>query len=157
MAKKSDNNKDAKYPEVGFRFKVSIEGSSSDQDASFTEVGGLSAVISTEEITEGGENRFKHRLPSVATYPPLTLKRGVIDASSDLLDWITNTLEAGLSKAIETKKITVNLQSEEDTPLKTWTFEAAYPIKYEISGLKSNSNQLAVEAMEFSYRYMSEG
>jgi phage tail-like protein len=142
------------YPPVGFRFSLSI-GSRSGVDASFSEVSGISAQLTTEEIIEGGENRFKHRFPLQLSYTPLVLKRGVADSSSPLLTWISNTFSLGLTKPLELKNITVNLLNERSEPLISWVFEGAYPIKYDISGLKADSNQIAIETIELSYKSFS--
>ena len=52
------------YPPVGFYFKVDIGVSGAYRtDSEFQSVSGLSVDIETEEFAEGGENRFKHKLP----------------------------------------------------------------------------------------------
>jgi phage tail-like protein len=140
------------YPPVGFRFSVNFHGNKNDVDASFSEVSGISAQLTTEEITEGGENRFKHRLPLQMSYTPLVLKRGVVTASSTLLTWIKNSFANGLSQSIELKDIDINLLDDSNNKLITWTFVGAYPIKFDISGLKADSNQLAIETIELSYQ-----
>jgi phage tail-like protein len=140
------------YPPVGFRFSVNFHGSSQQTDASFTEVSGISAQLTTEEIIEGGENRYKHRLPLQMSYTPLVLKRGVITGSSPLLTWIKNVLTYGFTKPIELRDIDVNLLDDSNEKLITWTFEGAYPIKFDLSGLKADSNQLAIETIELSYK-----
>lgn len=140
------------YPPVGFRFSVNFHGSSETVDASFTEVSGISAQLTTEEIIEGGENRYKHRLPLQMSYTPLVLKRGVITGTSPLLIWIKNVLTFGFTKPIELRDIDVNLLDDKNNKLITWTFEGAYPIKFDLSGLKADSNQLAIETIELSYK-----
>lgn len=142
------------YPPVGFRFSVNI-GSRSGVDASFAEISGISAQLTTEEIIEGGENRFKYRFPLQLSYSPLVLKRGVADSSSPLLTWINNTFSFGLTQPLELKNITINLLNERSEPLMSWVLEGAYPIKYDISGLKADSNQIAIETIELSYRSFS--
>jgi hypothetical protein len=47
------------YPPVGFHFKVEVQDlPAKEDDVKFTEVSGLSVEMGTEEIAEGGENRF---------------------------------------------------------------------------------------------------
>lgn len=139
------------YPPVGFRFSVRF-ASNSDADASFAEVSGISAEVTTEEVIEGGENRFKHRLPLHVSYPPLVLKRGVAVSNSPLVKWVYNTIDLGFNAPIIPRDLTVHLLDESNKPLLSWTFENAFPIKYEISGLKADSNQLAIETIELSYK-----
>ena len=53
------------YPPRAFHFKVEVIGlAPSDLDVRFTEVGGLAMELATEEVPEGGENRFSGALLS---------------------------------------------------------------------------------------------
>ena len=49
------------YPPLGFHFKVEFANLSGEYQ--FQSVTGLSVELETEQIAEGGENRFKHKLP----------------------------------------------------------------------------------------------
>ena len=65
------------YPPAGFYFKVEIvgvAGMNEDTEQRFQEVSGLSVEIETEELKEGGENRFSYKLPKRAKYPNLVLR-----------------------------------------------------------------------------------
>ena len=67
------------YPPVGFHFKVEVLGIPLiDQDARFTDVGGLSVELSAEEVAEGGQNRFIQKFPVRTKYPEMVLKRGLL-------------------------------------------------------------------------------
>ena len=46
----------------------------------------------TKEILEGGENRFKYKLPTQSKYQDLVLKRGLIPIKSKLATWVKKTL-----------------------------------------------------------------
>ena len=45
------------------------------------EVGGLSVEVEAEEYAEGGENRFKHRMPGPVAYSNLTMKQGMLSGT----------------------------------------------------------------------------
>ena len=78
----------ARYlPPVGFHFRVDVVGLSGGDDLRFTEVGGLAVEMGSEEVPEGGENRFVQKYPTRAKYPELVLKRGFL-TSSKVSDWI---------------------------------------------------------------------
>ena len=51
----------------------------------FMEVGGLEVTVAVEEIEEGGENNYVHKLPGRMTWPNITLKRGITQ-NDTLLD-----------------------------------------------------------------------
>jgi len=146
---------DVYYPPVGFYFRVSITGISTIDDSSFKEVSGISAEMNLEEIAEGGENRYKHRLPTTVKYTDLELKRGLLTRTSELAIWCIDTLEAGLNVPIVTKSITVTLLNPEAQPLMAWDFVNAWPIQWSLSNFDSEENKVAVESIKFAYSYFT--
>jgi len=64
-------------PPLGFHFRVEVLGITPvADDLRFTEVGGLALEIATEDMPEGGENRFVQRYPGVAKYGDLAVAVG---------------------------------------------------------------------------------
>jgi phage tail-like protein len=141
------------YPPPSFYFSVSILGVVSTVDAQFKEVSGISAHMETEDIAMGGENRFKYKAPSRASYENLVLKRGLVTSGSTLGLWFMSTLQGGLVTSVTTQDILVSLLGPEGTPLMSWAFIGAWPVKWDISGLDSMENKIALETLELSYNY----
>lgn len=142
----------AYYPPVGFYFKVEVlDVTPNDLDVRFSEVGGLSVELVTEEMPEGGENRFVQRYPVRAKYADLVLKRGLLKDSA-VLDWARGCIE---DLQIETKDIDVKLLDENGDPLMTWHVVGAYPTRWSISDLNASANAIVVESMQFAYRYFT--
>ena len=140
------------YPPVGFHFRVEVLGlPPSDSDLRFTEVGGLSRELGTEEVAEGGENRFLQKYPTRAKYPELVLKRGLL-VSSQVLEWIRGCIE---ELDIQPKNVDVMLLNEEHQPLLTWHLVNAYPTKWAASDLSSTSNAVVVETLQLYYQYFT--
>lgn len=148
------------YPPVGFHFKVEfgfLAGSA--KDVRFQEVAGLSAEVTTEELVEGGENRFSHRLPTRAKYGTLNLKRGLL-TDSKVMDWITHAIEnleanpAKPSEAPTTVNVTL-LNSEHEPVADTYSFVNAWPIKWSVSDFKATDNSVVIETLELSYQYFT--
>ena len=54
------------------------------------EVSGLEVNVAVEEIDEGGENSYVHKLPGRMTWPNITLKRGITQSDS-LLTWLNKS------------------------------------------------------------------
>ena len=147
------------YPPGAFYFSVQLLGSLTpfalltDVDASFQEVSGIQAEFGTEEVVEGGENRFAHRLPKQAKYSNLVLKRGVVTESSVLAEWVGQTIGASLSLPIVPQNILVTLLNASGIPSIAWGFVNAYPLRWEVGPLDSMDNKILTESLEFSYNY----
>ena len=148
-----------KFP-VGFHFKVEFHGVEMKQDDhQFQSVSGLSIDLETEEIAEGGENRFKHKIPVRTKFPNLVLKRGML-TDSGVITWCRNALENFVFEPID---ITVSLlqknsdeSSESDSvPLQSWSFVHAYPVKWNVSDLNAEDNKYVIETLELAYNYFT--
>ncbi len=140
------------YPPVAFHFGVSLDGNGAS-DASFQEISGIKVEFSNEEVVEGGQNQFVHRLPTQAKYANLVLKRGVVVTTSPLADWVSRTLASYLTRPIELRQLMVTLKNAQHDPLITWTFVNAYPVRWEISPLNAMESTILTETMELAYHY----
>lgn len=118
-------------------------------DVRFQEVSGLTAEMGIEEIQEGGENRFTHRLPSRAKYSNLVLKRGML-TDSGLIKWFKDAIE---NFEFSSSTVLVKLLDQDHEPMVTWNFIKAWPVKWTISDLKATENAIAVETIELAYQY----
>lgn len=136
------------YPPVAFHFRVRFSISSEDSDVCFQAVSGLSVSLGVEDVKEGGENRFSHRLPTAAKYGNLVLKRGLLLPDSKVSEWILNAVSNFEFKPAE---INVDLLNDEHQPVGSWTFTRAWPVKWQISDLKSTGNELVIETLELAY------
>jgi phage tail-like protein len=140
------------YPPVGFHFKVEVLGlAPNDHDARFTEASGLAMELSSEEVAEGGQNRFLQKYPVRAKHPELLLKRGLL-LNSELIGWVRECIE---EFAIEPKNIDVKLLNEEHQPLLTWHLVNAYPTKWSVSDMNASNNAVMVESLQFFYQYFT--
>jgi phage tail-like protein len=150
---------DPYYPPGGFYFSVTVIGSGSllaqatDIDASFQEVSGIEAKFEIEEVTEGGENRFVHRLPKPAKYQNLVLKRGIVAIDSFLVEWVGQTVGSGLSLPILPQNLLVTLLDGAGDPLVAWGFANAYPVRSQIAPLNASEGKVLIETLELSYNY----
>jgi phage tail-like protein len=139
------------YPPVAFHFRVSFGTAAPDADCSFREVSGIAAEMDTETVVEGGENRFVYTLPKAVKHPRLVLKRGVAPYTSRLVTWCRDVLEGGLGQPVTTKLMQVALLDETGQPLRVWTFDGAYPVKWDVDPFQSSKNEVAMEKVEFAY------
>jgi len=141
------------YPHPAFHFKVVFALSSGITDMSFQEVSGIGPEIQSEDVTEGGENRFVHRLPKGVKHPRLVLKRGVASQLSPLVRWCRKVLEGDFSEPIVPTQVGVTLLDEKGIPVAVWSVTGAYPVKWEIEAFNSTKNDVAIEKIELNYSY----
>lgn len=141
----------ADYPPPAFYFSVSFGGASRDADGSFQEVSGIGAELETETVVEGGENRFQYQLPKAVKHPRLVLKRGVASLGSRLVTWCRDVLEGDLMLPLKLRTVHVHLLDEKGEPLRSWSFENAYPVKWDVEPFQSNKSEVALEKIELAY------
>lgn len=148
----------AYYPPASFHFRVEfngIAGAGSDTEQRFQEVSGLSFEIETEELREGGENRFTYKLPKRAKYPNLVLKRGLLQGTA-LINWFKSAMNTYFTVAVYDFKpadITISLLDETGEPVAIWNVVQAYPLKWATSDFKATDNSIVVETIELAYQY----
>ncbi len=148
----------AYIPPTGFHFKVEfvgVTGMSGDTEQRFQEVSGLSYEIETEELKEGGENRFTYKLPKRAKYTNLVLKRGLLKGTA-FLDWLNSAQSTFFMVALYEFKpadLMITLLDEADEAVAIWNIVQAYPVKFSTSEFKASENAIVVETIELAYQY----
>lgn len=133
-------------PFVG-RFVFTVDGITI---GAFTEVSGLSVQVDVEELAEGGQNAYTHRLLGRMKWPNLVLKRGVTDTDA-LFAWLSECSGEGLTR--NGNKVTprdgkISVLDAAGEPVRTWQFTGAKPVKWSGPRLAASSRELAVEELE---------
>ena len=119
----------------------------------FTEVTGLTVSLSVEEVHEGGQNGFVHRMPGRMSWPHLVFKRG-ITASDALLDWMNKS--AGEGFAGNGNKLTrstgaVTVLDAEGTRLRAWDLHDVFPVRWIGPEFSATSNEPLQEQLEVAH------
>lgn len=120
----------------------------------FTEVDGLSVEIATEDLIEGGQNEYVHKLPLHTKWPNLVFKAGVVD-SNTLYEWFESCSGDGLEGAnykLDRRSGSVRLLDSTDKVVRRWTFVDAYPVKWTGPKLAATSSDVAAETLEVCHR-----
>lgn len=137
------------YPPLGYHFRVEfnhIEG-----EFQFQSVSGLQVELETEQVPEGGENRFTHKLPVRTRFPNLVLKRGLL-VNSELIKWCRDAVE---EYNIRPVNLTVSLLNQEHEPLITWNVVHAWPVKWAMADFNAEESKIAIETIELVYNYFN--
>jgi phage tail-like protein len=131
------------------RFYVEVDGMT---QAVFSEVSGLAIEMAVEEVEEGGNNGFVHRLPGRCKVGNLTLKRGMTK-SNEFLKWV---LEVAQGKIVP-RNLSVILYDIEGKEFIRWNFSGAYPIKWMGPPCKSDDTSTAIETLELAHKGLTVG
>lgn len=119
----------------------------------FMEVSGLEVTIETEDIQEGGQNSFVHKLPGRMTWPNIVLKRGVTQNDS-LLTWLNKSSGerfAANGNKLERSTAAITLLGPGGERLRSWEFDGAFPVKWTGPNFAVSSNDMAIEELELTH------
>lgn len=120
---------------------------------SFMEVSGLEVSIETEDVAEGGQNAFTHKLPGRMTWPNITLKRGVT-SQDNLLEWLNASSGekfAGNGNKLTRSSAAITLLDRAGKRLRSWDLEEAYPVKWTGPSFAADSESAADESLEITH------
>jgi len=133
-------------PYGGFNFEVVLTGVSDDGTAvrgSFAEISGLEAEVVAIEYRNGNEEMRARKLPGLAKYKAIMLKRGVI---GDLTFW--NWIRRAITGDIQRTEGSIILKNEAGQEVMRWNFDRAWPSKYTGPSLNAKNSEIALETLE---------
>jgi len=134
-------------PPFAGKFVFTVEGLTI---GAFTEISGLSVSIDVEELAEGGQNQYTHKLPGRMKWPNLVLKRGITE-TDNLFQWFARSSGdgfAGGGNKIDRRNGAVELRDAAGKTVRKWEFTGAYPVKWSGPKLAAAARELAVEELE---------
>ena len=139
---------------VAFYFRVKfLEDSIPDTD--FSEVSGILSELELEPLKEGGVNNFAYQLPTRVKHNNLILKRALQPLSNGLETWVKKNIDEGISNGFTPLDIAVSLMDHSGNIIHQWLCGNAYPVKWEISPLGGNKNEIVIETLELNYNILS--
>ena len=143
---------DLNRPITGFHFLVTFElFPQTPFDVRFQDVSGLSMSMATETISEGGENRFQHKLPTRASFSDITLKRGLF-VHTELYKWCKKAIE---DFEFQPLNLVISLLDENHIPVHVWRVFNAIHTKWELSSFNAEKNEVVIETMVITYNYFT--
>jgi phage tail-like protein len=140
-------------PPLGFRFGVFffIGGVVPNPlDFRFKKVSGITSTITTRTLNSGGQNLYSYKLPERVQYENLVLERGLAVGSPLVIEF---NVAMSMFK-FAPSNVLVTLLEETGVPISSWLFMNAYPVKWSVSNLDADSNQVVIETMELAYQRM---
>jgi phage tail-like protein len=106
-------------------------------------------TVKVEEVREGGENDFVHRLPGRVEFSNLTLRRGYAQ-THEFFEWFRAVFDEG---RVQRRTVTVSLMNRDASgPIMQWAFRDAFPSKWSGPSFKAAENAIALESLEIAHR-----
>jgi len=119
----------------------------------FMEISGLEVSIETEDVQEGGQNSFVHKLPGRMSWPNLRLKRGITQ-NDTLFQWMNKSsgeqFTAGGNK-LKRNSAAITLMSPGGDRIRAWEIDGAFPVKWTGPSFSVSSTDMAVEELEITH------
>jgi phage tail-like protein len=127
-------------PYSAFNFLVEIDGVTV---AGFSECSGLSAETDAIEYRTGAEDITVRKLPGLAKYSNITLKRGFTQ-SKELWEWRKKVIDG----ATQRQTGTIVLLDEGRKPALRFNFREGWPRKWDGPTFNAKTNEVAIETLE---------
>lgn len=143
-------------PPVASRFLFEVDGVAIGM---FSSVSGLQVSAQTEELVEGGQNGYVHRLPGRFTWPSIVFRRGLTNGDA-LFDWIQKTSGEGFSA--NGNKLTrmtgaITAMSSDGTRLRSWNLDAVLPVRWTGPDFEVGSTTPLSEELEITHHGFRSG
>jgi phage tail-like protein len=137
-------------PPTANRFLFEVDGV---EIGVFREVSGLQVTVGVEEIREGGQNGFSHKLPGRMSWPHVVFRRGVTDSDA-LFDWLSKSSGEGF--AGNKNKLTrstgaVTAIDATGNRLRAWEFADVFPIRWKGPDFAVGNSQPLEEELEVAH------
>lgn len=141
-------------PLLSFNFKLELEGALA---GFFTECSGLGSEheIAEQKVVDKNGHEITRKLPGRLKWGDITLKRG-ITSDMQAWKWRDQVVKGDILGA--RKNITVTMLNRNYEDVAIWNFTNAWPSKVDGPSLKSDGNEIGMEAItivhEGGYREM---
>ena len=117
-----------------------------DSAIGFAEVSGIEVTVAEIEYRSGGDKTSIRKIPGLAKYTNITLKRGVAPDLT-LWNWMKTVLDGNVVRATGR----IQLLDQQRNPLRTWKVRNAFPVRYEGPTLRATGNEVAIETLEICH------
>ncbi len=137
-------------PTLPSRFLFEVDGV---EIGLFAAVRGLMVSSQTEDLVEGGQNGYTHKLPGRLEWPNITFSRGLTKADA-LFDWMNKT--AGEGYAAGGNKLTratgaITAISSDGQRLRSWSLDAVFPVRWKGPDFDVDSETPLTEELEIAH------
>ena len=138
------------WPMPKFRFEVDLGGGLNN--VAFQEVSGMDVENQIIEYRKSNSPLFStEKMPGIAKYGNITMKRGVFVNDNTFWDW-----HAQISmNTIKRCTVLIKLLDEQGKVTMQWELKNAWPTKITSTDLKSDGNEVAVDTIEIAHEQLT--
>lgn len=140
----------ATWPMPRFRFEVDL--GTELKGVAFQEVSGMDVENQIIEYRKSNSPLFStQKMPGIAKYGNITMKRGVFVNDNAFWKWH----EEILMNTIKRRTVLIKLLDEAGNTVMQWQLDNAWPTKITSTDLKSNGNEVAVDSIEIAHEQIT--
>lgn len=137
------------WPMPKFRFEVNL--GTELKGIAFQEVSGMDAEVQVIEYRKSNNSLFStQKMPAVAKYGNITMKRGVFVNDNSFWRW----MEEIRMNTIKRRTVLIKLLDERGDVTLQWQLNNAWPTKISGTDLKSDGNEVAVDTLEIAHEQL---
>lgn len=140
---------DRRDPHGNHGFLVEIDGIAV---AGFSRVSMPASRADALEYREGNDLGPDRKLLGAVHHDDLVLARGVRGESLELYEWWKQVEDGKIDEA--RRNVAVILQDGTRNEVARWTFENAWPVRYEVTDLHGDGGAVAEEVLEVAHEGM---
>lgn len=141
----------ADYPIQNFHFQVDWGGTR----IGFESVENLEVQSTYIEYREGSSKEYgTMKLPGRPIYGNIVLKRGVFPKDTEFFKWWRDTyffMERGQPGSLYRRTVTIKVLNDAHEPILTWQLHNAFPVRFAVSDLHAQGNEVLIETLELTY------
>ena len=127
---------------AAFRFVVALDYRPL---GAFTECTLPTIEWEVEPLKEGGQNAYVYQLRGPRKQANVSLQNGV-GMMSEMLAWYFTTMQGHFSR----RKVTISMFDSLLMPISVWHIEDAFPVRWSVPQLQTNSNVVAMQTLELA-------
>lgn len=128
-----------------YRFLVNVDDI---YFALFSEVTLPTLTTQTDDVIEGGQNHYIHKLPSRVDAGTISLKKGM-STTMDMLDWYMDVFNGNWQNA--RRSVMIVVFNTMRTPILFVYLANAYPVKWTGPTLKTDGAEVALDEVELAF------
>lgn len=137
-------------PALSSRFLFEVDGV---EIGVFSAIRGLAVYARTEDLREGGQNEFTHRLPGRLEWPNIVFTHGITESDA-LFEWMNKTSGQGFAangNKLQRSTGAITVVASNGKRLRAWSLNGVIPVRWSGPQFDSGSSATLSEELEIAH------